>query len=355
MSPDPLFALSIFSLLMLLTALLFLPRHGLLPRLQRARRYSERMLLEDALKHLQRCETRGLQPDLPGLAGALEISPEQASRLLERLQALALIEMKGEIIHLTPTGRQAALRVIRAHRLWEQYLAQETGVEEADWHAQADYYEHLLSTEEIASLARQLGHPTHDPHGDPIPDARGTFKPHAGQPLTSMPLDLPLRIVHLEDEPAEVYAQLVAEELAPGMIVRLTEVTPTRVRFWAYLGTPETGDEHILAPVVAANISVLPLPEGDTQTSAQLPATRTLPLSVLKPGEAGRVAALSPRLRGAERRRMLDLGLLPGTEVRAELVSPSGDPTAYRVRGTLIALRREQARLIQIEKLPEVN
>jgi DtxR family Mn-dependent transcriptional regulator len=266
-----------------------------------------------------------------------------------------LIELDGAGFRLTPAGRQAALRVIRAHRLWEQYLAQETGFEEADWHAQAEHYEHMLSAEEITTLARQLGHPTHDPHGDPIPDARGEFKPHAGQPLTSMPLDQPLRIVHLEDEPPEVYAQLVAEELAPGMIVRLTEVTPTRVHFWAYAGAAETGDEHVLAPVVAANISVVPLPEGETAAVAAGPAARSMPLSALKTGEVGRVAALSPRLRGAERRRMLDLGLLPGTEVRAELVSPSGDPTAYRVRETLIALRREQARLIQIEKLSEVN
>lgn len=355
MPPDPLFALAIFSLLLLLALLLFLPRQGLFARLQRARRYSERILLEDVLKHLQRCETHGLKPDLPGLAAALDISPEQAARLLERLQALALIEMEAENIRLTPAGRQAALRVIRAHRLWEQYLAQETGFKEADWHTQAEHFEHLLSAEEIASLARQLGHPTHDPHGDPIPDARGEFRPHAGKPLTSMPLDQPLRIVHLEDEPPEVYAQLVAEELTPGMIVRLTEVTPTRVRFWADSGRPETGDEHILAPVVAANISVVPLPEGETAAPEAIPAIKTMPLSALKPGETGRVAALSPRLRGAERRRMLDLGLLPGTEVRAELVSPSGDPTAYRVRESLIALRREQARLIQIEKLPEVN
>lgn len=355
MPPDPLFALIIFSVLVLLAALLFLPRHGLFARLQRARRYSERILLEDALKHLQRCETHGLQPDLSSLASALAISSDRAAQLLDRLQTLALIEREGGFIRLTPAGRQAALRVIRAHRLWEQYLAQETGYAEAEWHDRAEYYEHALSDEEVSSLARHLGHPTHDPHGDPIPDRRGEFRPHGGYPLTAMPLDQPLRIVHIEDEPSEVYAQLVAEELAPGMIVRLTEVTPTKVRFWASAGPPETGDEHLLAPVVAANISVLPLPEGEPARAEAVPVTRIMPLSALKAGEAGRVAALSPRLRGAERRRMLDLGLLPGTEVRAELVSPSGDPTAYRVRETLIALRQEQARLIQIEKLPEVK
>ncbi|MBK8048075.1 MAG: ferrous iron transport protein A [Anaerolineales bacterium] len=61
---------------------------------------------------------------------------------------------------------------------------------------------------------------------------------------------------------------------------------------------------------------------------------------------------VSPPLRRAERRRFLDLGILPGTPVTAELVSPSGDPTAFRIRDTLIALRREQAGLILIEPLP---
>ncbi|RME45954.1 MAG: ferrous iron transport protein A [Caldilineae bacterium] len=57
--------------------------------------------------------------------------------------------------------------------------------------------------------------------------------------------------------------------------------------------------------------------------------------------------------RGAERRRLMDLGILPGTLIRAEMVSPSGDPTAYRIRGALIALRKEQADRIYITRATE--
>jgi DtxR family Mn-dependent transcriptional regulator len=71
-------------------------------------------------------------------------------------------------------------------------------------------------------------------------------------------------------------------------------------------------------------------------------------LSGLKPGERTRVVSLSPACRGPERRRLLDLGFVPGTLVEVEMVSPGGDPTAYRVRGTVIALRREQAGLIRV-------
>jgi DtxR family Mn-dependent transcriptional regulator len=138
-----------------------------------------------------------------------------------------------------------------------------------------------------------------------------------------MDLGTPLRIVHIEDEPEEIYAQLVAEGLSPGMFARITEKTPQRIRFWI-------GDEeHVLAPIVAANISVVPLPEEVIEQVQ--PGT---PLNTLKPGGKGRVVALSPRLRGADRR---------------EMTSPSGDPTAYKIRGALIALRKEQAKLIQVE------
>lgn len=69
-------------------------------------------------------------------------------------------------------------------------------------------------------------------------------------------------------------------------------------------------------------------------------------LADLKPGETGIVTAL--HVSGADRRRMMDLGIVPGTSITAVLRSPLGDPTAYRVRGALIGLRRVQAERIEI-------
>lgn len=65
---------------------------------------------------------------------------------------------------------------------------------------------------------------------------------------------------------------------------------------------------------------------------------------------AGEATVVSVGLAGAERRRLLDLGILPGSVIRAERRSPLGDPTAYRVRGSLIALRRAQANAIVVEQ-----
>jgi DtxR family Mn-dependent transcriptional regulator len=73
----------------------------------------------------------------------------------------------------------------------------------------------------------------------------------------------------------------------------------------------------------------------------------------LEPGRVGRVLDLSPACRGSQRRRLLDLGVVKGTEIVPELVSAGGDPVAYRIRGALIALRREQAEWIRIEHADE--
>jgi DtxR family Mn-dependent transcriptional regulator len=335
--PDPLLAILIATVLCLFAWLLFRPRNGLVPRWRKARQITERVLLEDALKHIQRCERHAEKPSLQSIAGALDINLNQAAQIAEELQNLELIMFEDGEFLLTPAGREYALRIIRAHRLWEEYLAEQTGFDESEWHGQAEKYEHLLSPEEARELAKQLGNPVYDPHGDPIPGPTGDFKHHPGKPLTSMELDRPLRIVHIEDEPEDIYAQLVAEGLSPGMFAQITEKTAQRVRFWV-------GDEeHLLAPIVAANISVVPLPEE--KLDQEQPG---VPLNTILTGESAEVVALSPRLRGADRRRMMDLGILPGTIVKVEMNSPSGDPTAYKIRDALIALRSEQASLIQV-------
>lgn len=337
--PDALIALLIGISLLVIGVLLFWPNGGLTGLWNRVSRVSARVLHEDALKHIHRTERYGQPASIQSLAGALEISTGQAAEILGSLEKKELVFRERGELRLTPAGRDYALRVIRAHRLYERYLAEETGYVESEWHDQAEQYEHSFTADTLDALSAQLGHPTHDPHGDPIPTADGEMVMHGGQPLPDMELNQPLMIVHIEDEPDTIYAQLVAEGLYPGMDVILIEKTSQYVRFWA------NGDEHLLAPIVAANISALTIPQ-----EADLEIGPIDSLSDLKLGEQAYVAQLSPRLRGAERRRMMDLGILPGTSVKAEMTSPSGDPTAYRIRGALIALRKEQASMIRIDR-----
>ena len=339
---NPFVWLSLFIVVAGLAFWLFRPANGIFWRWQRARKMTERVLQEDALKHLHRCERHGRPPTLESLSGAMQISDDQAAQCMSELEARGLVLIDGESFSLTHRGRDYALHIIRAHRLWERYLADETGYAKESWHDQAELAEHQLTPAAVDALAAELGYPTHDPHGDPIPTTTGDMVPHGGQPLTTVDVDMPVQIVHLEDEPETVYAQLAAEGLSPGMKARLLEISPRRVRFWA------NGDEHILAPIVAVNISVVAIPEvvAEIEEAGER-------LSNLLPGQKGEVLAISQASKGNERRRFLDLGILPGTTIGVEMISPSGDPTAYRIREALVALRKEQADHIRVQKINE--
>ncbi len=313
------------------------PRHGVWARWRRSRELAARSQREDLLKHVLKCEVHGRPPTLDSIAGALRIGRSVAAEVLQDIEQRGLVSFEGGLLRLKPAGREMALHIVRAHRLWESYLAEQTGVAEAEWHARAERQEHLLTPQQTAALAARLGHPARDPHGDIIPDAQGNLPADKGQPLHAVPANTPLLITHVEDEPETIYAQLCAQGLRPGMRVFVMEKTAQRIHFWA------DGNEHVLAPVLANSITVVPLPEFKTEDLAEEQF-----LSGLRPGEQARVLGLTPACRGAERRRLLDLGFVAGTSVEVEMVSPAGDPTAYRVRGTVIALRRQQASLIRV-------
>jgi DtxR family Mn-dependent transcriptional regulator len=226
---------------------------------------------------------------------------------------------------------------VRAHRLWERYLADEVRVGPEAVHRLADRKEHLLTGADIEELAARLGYPERDPHGDPIPQATGELKVLAAVPLTVAPHDEALRIVHVEDEPESVYARLAALELDVDRILFVTESSPKQ------LTVELEGTRLELSPVDAANVFVVPEPAG----RAGVPTS----LADLDRGQAGHITAL--RMSGLRRRRLLDLGFTPGARVECALRGPLGEPTGYRIRGTLVALREEEARRIEIERLSE--
>ena len=334
---NPGLALVFFGIASAAGAALFLPARGLIPRLRRARRLTERVLIEDALKHVSTYEQEGRKPTLASIAGVLNVTRDRIVELLAEMEQLTLIRFDGDTVRLTPTGTDAALHIIRAHRLWERFLAEKTGYAETEWHLYADQVEHELTDDQVLVLDAALHYPTHDPDGDPIPSAEGHIVRRAGKPLPTCAAGEYVRIVHLEDEPGALYAQLKAEGLNVGMLLRVIEIDPHRIRFWG------DGDEHVLAPVVAANISV-----NTVSDSERIQTERRRSIADLRIGESAEVAGISRACRGTERRRFLDLGITPGTRIVAEMHSPGGDPTAYAIRGAMIALRRQQAEHIKI-------
>src|ERR687887_925727 len=128
--------------------------------------------IQDYLKEIYKLSADGEAASVSALARSLGVSPASASAMVKKLAALELAEHQpyGGVV-LTPAGEQVALEVIRHHRLLELYLAQTLGVHVDDVHEEADKLEHVLSEELEARIDRALGFPTHDPHGDPIPNA----------------------------------------------------------------------------------------------------------------------------------------------------------------------------------------
>ena len=127
--------------------------------------------IQHYLRELYKLGQADARVSVTALARAQHVSPASASAMVKKLAALGLAEhapYRG--IALTPAGERVALEVIRHHRLLELYLAETLGVAVDDVHEEADRLEHVISEELEARIDRALGFPTHDPHGDPIPD-----------------------------------------------------------------------------------------------------------------------------------------------------------------------------------------
>lgn len=289
--------------------------------------------VEDALKHLHESEYAQTPATTASLAGALGLGLDRAADLAGELERSGLAESSGTTFRLTGQGREEARRVVRAHRIYETYLALETGVGAEEWHRRADEAEHRLTKEEIDALADRLGRPRFDPHGDPIPTRMGSLPPRRGASLLETPEGAGAFVVHLEDEPEGVYRRAAAAGIHAGSRLRVVGREAGLLRV-------AVEDRICELPLsVAAAVLVEPC-EAPPPVKA---------LSSLEAGESARIASLSPSIVGGERRRLLALGLVPGTIVERDFDSMLGSPTAYRVRGATVALRTSQAERIFVE------
>ena len=339
MEYNPLIALSIFIVLAALIFAVFRPLKGWFWLLKNNWKSNEKTVMEDILKQLYRLESYGSEADINALTNSLKIKDGLVIEAIHKMSVNELIKVEGDLLRLTKEGRQYALKIIRVHRLWEKYLAEKTGFDKSEWHDRAEEMEHVLSHEETDVLADQLGNPMYDPHGDPIPNSYGDLKEIDGEPLSSLAVNSVGRIVHIEDEPDVIYKQILAEKIHIGSVISVEEKNNERIVFYA------EGEEFILAPIVAANITVAELVRDLNEEENKVR------LSSLQKGEVGKIVGISKECRGENRRRLLDLGFVKGTDIKIDLSSPMKNPIAYKVKGTSIALRNDQASKILINKI----
>ena len=250
----------------------------------------------------------------------------------------------GAQLELTEKGKRNALKLIRAHRIYEQYLAEHSGYAPTEWHERAHRMEHLISDEEQSRIASLLGNPLFDPHGDPIPT----------QSLAMMPNDtceLPLkehtwwRITHVEDDDKKLFKQITDLGLTKDSIIYITEINSTSFSF-KYEG------EQMCLPLVA--LEAMNRVEVTKEEAESMPETRAQRLTTIQANEQAIIVGLSPSCRGALRRRLMDLGFVKGSRIAIDMKSPMGNPVAYVVRGTAIALRHDQAQYILIQNVRKV-
>jgi DtxR family Mn-dependent transcriptional regulator len=129
--------------------------------------------IQDYLKEIYKLQQGEDAVSITALAREQGVAAGSASEMVKKLAALELVDHEPyRGVRLTAAGERVAVEVIRHHRLLELYLAQTLGLHVDDVHAEADRLEHVLSEELEARIDRALGFPTHDPHGDPIPNAR---------------------------------------------------------------------------------------------------------------------------------------------------------------------------------------
>jgi len=174
--------------------------------------------VEDYAKAIYALQVRNPGPVATNdLAERVGVTAGSASAMLRRLDELGLIShVPYRGVELTDSGRRLALEVIRRHRLLESYLAQALDMPWDQVHDEAEILEHVLSRELESLIAAKLGHPTVDPHGDPIPSAELELEEPSTERLESLEPGDRGRFVRVSDSDPEMLRYLSSRGIAPG-------------------------------------------------------------------------------------------------------------------------------------------
>ncbi len=161
------------------------------------------------------------------VAGALGVTTASASNMLKRLDGLGYVrQVKRQGVELSDTGRQAALEVIRHHRLLETYLATRLGMSWDEVHREAEVLEHHLSVALADRIAEELGHPERDIHGDPIPTLAGQVERPASKPLADLQIGVSGVVSRVSDRDAALLRFLAELGLTPNVRVHVAAQAP---------------------------------------------------------------------------------------------------------------------------------
>ncbi|HEY3934513.1 MAG TPA: metal-dependent transcriptional regulator [Gemmatimonadales bacterium] len=183
--------------------------------------------VEDYLKIIYHLTEAGNSASTNDIADALDLTPPSVSGMIKRLAEAGLLEhlpYKG--VTLTPDGRQAALRMLRRHRVIETYLVSHLGYTWDSVHDEAEQLEHAVSEDLVERMSRALGHPRFDPHGDPIPAADGRIAKINTTPLPEIAIGETVTIARVDTGAPDRLRWLADAGLVPGARVTMVELQP---------------------------------------------------------------------------------------------------------------------------------
>ena len=173
---------------------------------------------EDYLKTIYKLESQSGAAQTSAIADALEIAPPSVSGMVKRLSESGLLEhVPYRGVQLTETGRRAALRMLRRHRILEAYLIDRLGYRWDDVHEEAERLEHAVSDELIERMATALGDPKFDPHGAPIPSAVGEIEVLNVIPMSEFEVGQSGYMRLVSDQEPERLRFLASLGLTPGV------------------------------------------------------------------------------------------------------------------------------------------
>lgn len=209
--------------------------------------------VEDYLKTIFGMAGRGESTGTSALAEELNVSPPSVSVMLKRLAASELITRPdSRTVELTEHGRSHALGIVRRHRLIETFLAEVLAVPWDEVHDEAEVLEHGVSDRLLDRIDSFLGHPGHDPHGDPIPPAVGAHVESWSASLAAAEPGCRFRVERVSDRDSDALRYLGRLGIRPGVLIEVDGREPFGGPLWVRVGEgPDRQQRHGLGHELA--------------------------------------------------------------------------------------------------------
>jgi len=213
--------------------------------------------IEDYLKIIYDLTAKHGRASTTHIAEALDVKPASVTGMVQKLAATdpPLVKyQKHRGVVLTPEGEQAALEILRHHRLLEHFLFETLGFSWDQVHEEADRLEHVISEEFEERIAQVLGNPTHDPHGDPIPTRDFEIPTYATLCLAELRVGQQAVVRRVRDTDPALLRYLAEIGVVPGAYFEVMEYSPFDDNLKIKL--LERDQPVVLGPIITCEIFV---------------------------------------------------------------------------------------------------